>query len=154
MARASRSQQNKPPERAGPSAGVSECIGCRVPRCNDGMRARRHRFENVFQECRISGGCPLNRRARLIAKTRPIDRNRAVIRTQALLQRPHFAPGRDRAQCGQQKHRRPLPIGVKAEVDGVAAPRPCKLCRLHVKNTAPNSRNASTSWTRRVLLRS
>src|SRR6516165_6217651 len=70
-------------------------------------------------------------RARPIAKTGPVNRDRLVIRVKPLLKWAHFTPGRNRAQRGQQQNQRSLPAPISAKFDRRAVVMPRQLLGLH-----------------------
>jgi hypothetical protein len=93
--------------------GERRGVACR----NHRMKRGQNRADEINQEIRIDLGSPVMVWTWSIAKPGPVNRDRLVVRGEALLKWAHFTPGRNRTQRGQQQNWRPLAGSVKPKFD-------------------------------------
>src|ERR1700730_12866826 len=74
-----------------------------MPGRNDRVRLRHYRRQEERQKGSVDLRRPIDLRARLVAKSRPVDGESRVLSRQALLERAHLMPCRDRAERGEKE---------------------------------------------------
>jgi hypothetical protein len=89
-----------------------------------GERMGSHIRKDIVQKGRISRRLPRDSRARLVSKTRPVNRNGSVVEREPFLKWPHFLSSGDRAQGGQHKDDRSRAETVISDPNLLTLPTP------------------------------
>ena len=103
-----------------------------MPGSYRGERVGGHMGKDVAQKGRISCRLPRDRRAGLVSKTRPVNRNGSEVGRKPFLKWPHFSPSGDRTQGGQQKDDRSRSETVISDPNLLTLPTPNDAIQLRL----------------------